>query len=172
MTHPTRWNALCQALEAEVSRLDELKAHAAIGADVILRMDIPGLESWTAEQQQLLAGLSQLGKARSEATRACLSTGGLPKVSSGLAERITFLTLLGVAPSRIAERLRSLRGRLRGLRDELSLVTSRNEVLLRQVLAFTDELGQSLTAPKPNGYDATGRMAADGGGGGLLELSL
>lgn len=172
MTHPTRWNALCQALEAEATRLDQLKAHAASGADVILRMDIPGLELWTAEQQTLMAELSQLGKTRSEATRACLATGDLPAASSGLAERITFLTLLGFAPARIAERLRSLRERLRGLRDDLSLVTSRNEVLLRQVLAFTDELGQSLTAPKPNGYDATGRLAADGGGGGLLELSL
>ncbi len=172
MTHSTRWTTLCQALEAEASRLDQLKAHAASGADVILRMDIPGLEVWTTEQQQLMAQLAQLGQVRSQATRACLATDDLPQVSSGLAERITFLTLLGFAPARIADRLRSLRETLRGLRDDLSLVTSRNEVLLRQVLSFTDELGQSLTGPKPNGYDANGRLAADGGGGGLLELSL
>jgi len=171
MSHSTRWNALCQALEAEASRLDALRAHAATGADIILTMDIPGLERWTSEQQMLLAELGRLAEARSEATRACLNARALPAVKSGLAERVTFLTLLRVAPGRIADRLRSLRQRLSGLRDDLALVTSRNEVLLRQVLAFTDELGQSLVAGEPSGYDASGQLAADGGGA-LLELSL
>lgn len=170
MTNPTRWNALCQALEAEVARLDALREHAATGADVILKMDVPGLERWTAEQQVMLGELARLADARTEATRACLGA-KLPPARSGLAERVTFLTLLRLAPQRIADRLRGLRDSIRGLKDELTLVTSRNEVLLRQVLAFTDELGRSLVAGEPTGYDAAGRMAAEGGTP-LLELSL
>ena len=171
MTNPTRWNALCQALEAEASRLDAIRAHAATGADVILTMDIPGLEAWTAEQQLQLAELARLAEVRSEATRACLNLGGLPAARSGLAERVTFLTLLRVAPALVADKLRAVRSRLTGLREELTLVTSRNEVLLRQVLSFTDELGRSLVAGDSTGYDAAGRMAADGGTP-LLEISL
>jgi hypothetical protein len=168
------WNELVDALGEEIADLDALRDHAETGAGLMMAMDIGGIERWAGEQQQILARMVRLAARRSAALAACLPSGALPAPGGGLAARVTLLSIIQLAPVWAARRLRGLRTRLRELRDEIALVTSRNEILVRQALEFTGELGRSLSpgASAPSAYDARGQASVSAAGAGeLLELS-
>ena len=162
------WTTLCSALEDEVRRLTALRSHADRGADLMMALDVPGIEVWAAEEAALLEEMVRRAGERQEAMKAVL-----PRGTAVLSGRVTLLTLIQFAPLAIATRLRQVRSQLEELRDELALVTSRNEILARQVLTFTEQFGRSLASnEKPAAYDARGLLADAADSGELLALSL
>lgn len=168
------WNALCAALSEELELLDTLRTHADAGADLMLAMDVPGIERWAQEQDRILLALAEQNRCRVSALQACLPS-TVEVRSEGMAGRMSLLAIIQVAPQWVARRLRTVRGRLRELRDEIALITSRNELLVRQALMFTEDLGRSLasTHQPSSAYDARGRSASEAAGAGeLLELSV
>jgi len=169
------WTELVRALGAELERLTDLRTHADHGAQLMLAMDVPGIERWAEEQQSLLSELAGLASVRTEALLRCLPSSPASTSAGGLAARMTLLSIIQFAPQWVARRLRTMRSRLRELRDEIALVSSRNEILVRQALEFTEELGRSLASNErpASAYNARGQAAASGTGAGeLLELSL
>lgn len=168
------WNELCRALSEELDCVMEVRMHADEGAERMLAMDIPGIEEWAAHQEVLLARLGHLGTRRAKALQSCLPGSGDVE-PTGMVGRQTLAAVLRLAPATVAPLLKSMRDRLRQLRDEVGLVTARNEVLVRQALAFTDELGRSLAGDvqPATGYNAQGAAAgATTARGELLALSL
>jgi len=168
------WNELCRALREELDCMADVRLHADEGAERMLAMDIPGIEEWAGHQELLLARLSRLAKRRGTALQACLPAAGALELT-GMVGRQTLAVVLRMAPAAVAPILRELRDRLRQLRDEVGLVTARNEVLVRQALAFADELGRNLAGvvEPAAGYTAQGDAEdAEAARGELLALSL
>ena len=168
------WNALCDALSEELELLDALRTHADAGASLMMAMDVPGIERWAQEQDRILSALADQNRCRASALQACLPA-EVQVTSQGMVGRMSLLAIIQVAPQWVARRLRTVRARLRELRDEIALITSRNEILVRQALMFTEDLGRSLasTQQPSSAYDARGRSASEAAGSGeLLELSV
>lgn len=171
----TAWTELVDALGAEIGHLDSLRNHADVGSELMLAMDVPGIERWAAQHQSILSGLNDLALRRQSALEKCLPGTTTRVGRGGLAARMSLLSIIQFAPHWVARRLRTMRSRLRELRDEIALVTSRNEILAVQALEFTEELGRSLISveAQPGGYNALGKAASGTAGAGeLLELSL
>ena len=169
------WTELVDALGAEIGHLDSLRSHADEGSKLMLAMDVPGIEQWAAQHQRILSELSDLSSRRQSALEECVPGTITTVGEGGLAARMSLLSIIQFAPHWVARRLRAMRSRLRELRDELALVTSRNEILAVQALEFTEELGRSLVSVEADagGYNARGKAAAGTAGAGeLLELSL
>lgn len=90
-----------------------------------------------------------------------------------LASTVTLHTLAGRAPGQFGVRLRQQGDTLRQLRDEIALVTTRNEILIKQVVEFTDHFGRGLAETnRDDSYDANGHMADVVGAGDLYSRAI
>ena len=139
-------------------RLRDINASAY---EPLMKLDVPAVEDWVSAQQQMLADLADTSALRADIQERCLPSGARGIAGSGgLATTVTLHALIGRAPREIAGRLRQQRDHLRQLRDEIAILSTRNEVLISQVLSFTDHLGEELVneAQEP-AYTASGKQA-------------
>ena len=160
MNQETSFQSLVEALDTEIDLLCQLRDLGEQAHGPLLRLEVTAVERWVADQQTLLQRIARAAAARADLQEACLPprargiAGG-----GGLATTVTLHALVARAPRQQAARLRQQRDALRQLRDEIAVVSARNEVLIGQVLSFTDHLGDGLAAStRTGGYDAAGRQ--------------
>lgn len=174
MSPNPQWKRLVEALDSELSLLARLRNHADAGQDPLVRLDVPAVETWSLKQAELLDDLAAAGAERAENQEACLPTPARGISGSGrLARAVTLHALAAAAPAFCAQQLRQQRDALRQLRDEIAVLSRRNEVLIAQVLEFTQHLGQGLVTQTRNpGYDASGQASAQASSGELFRRSI
>ena len=171
MIDTNRWEALLDALLAELTLLEELRTLTLAAAQPLGNLDVAGVEAWVRTQGELLARLGQASRARAASQDSCLPARARGVSGSGpLAANVTMQNLIVRAPMHIGDRLRTFRDGLRQLRDDIALASARNEILIRHVLEFTDHFGEGLTSPDgaPAAYDARGQTATGARGTGDL----
>ncbi len=168
------WNPLLDALDAEVALLRELLSRSVAAQEPLTKLDVPAVETWAVDHRQLLGRLNECSKQRASVQEQCLPASIRGVAGPGpVAQAITLHALSQRAPAPVGKRLRQRRDTLRGLRDEVALVASRNEVLIRQVIDFTVHLGESLVAANAdNSYDAEGQHNESGATGALYRRAL
>jgi flagellar biosynthesis/type III secretory pathway chaperone len=132
------------------------------------------VEAWTARQQRIIEDLATAGAARAEEQEACLPAAARGIAGDGpLARTVTLHALVAAAPPSEGRRLRQQRDALRQLRDEIAVITRRNEVLIAQVLEFGQHLGEGLVeSTTEHAYDARGQAAEKQRSGELFRRSL
>ena len=174
MSHATEWNTLINALEKEINLLQHLRDLAKAGHRPLVELDVSAVEQWVGRQRELLSALALAGNERSVAQDACLPAAARGVGGNGpLASTVTLHALVGRAPSGLGSRLRQQGDALRQLRDEIALVTTRNEILIRQVVEFTDHFGESLArSTQKESYDANGQLAELAGAGDLYSGAI
>lgn len=160
MNQETSFQSLVEALDTEITLLRHLRDLGEQAYGPLLRLEVGAVEAWVAQQGTLLQRIVEAAAVRADLQEACLPprargiAGG-----GGLATTVTLHALVARAPSQQAARLRQQRDALRQLRDEIAVISARNEALIGQVLSFTDHLGEGLAAStRTRGYDATGRQ--------------
>ena len=160
MNQESSFQSLVEALDTEITLLRQLRDLGERAYGPLLRLEIATVEAWVAEQASLLGRISEAAAVRADLQEACLPprargiAGG-----GGLATTVTLHALVARAPSAHAARLRQQRDALRQLRDEIAIVSTRNEAMIGQVLSFTDHLGDGLAAStRTRGYDASGQQ--------------
>ena len=123
--------------------------------------DVAAVEDWARDQAALMAEIDAAASVRADLQESCLPprargiAGG-----GGLASTVTLHVLIARAPRTQAARLRQQRDTIRQLRDEIAAAILHNEVLIGQVLEFTDHLGHGLVdATRSEGYDKSGQQA-------------
>ena len=174
MSAITSWKSLIEALEQEISLLTRLRDLARAGHRPLVELDVTAVEAWTTRQRELLSALANAGSQRARAQRACLPAQVRGVGGSGpLASTVTLHTLSGRAPGQFGVRLRQQGDTLRQLRDEIALVTTRNEILIKQVVQFTDHFGKGLAENnREDSYDATGRLSDAAGAGDIYSRAI
>ena len=174
MSAITSWKTLIEALEEEISLLTRLRDLARAGHRPLVELDVSAVEEWTTRQRELLSALATAGSDRARAQRDCLPVPVRGVGGSGpLASTVTLHALAGRAPGQFGVRLRQQGDTLRQLRDEIALVTTRNEILIRQVVEFTDHFGKGLAeANTEEVYDAKGARATTAGSGDLYSRAI
>ena len=174
MSAITSWKTLIEALEQEISLLTRLRDLARAGHRPLVELDVSAVEEWTTRQRALLSSLADAGSQRARAQRECLPAQVRGVGGTGpLASTVTLHTLAGRAPGQFGVRLRQQGDALRQLRDEIALVTTRNEILIKQVVEFTDHFGKGLAdSNRDDAYDASGRKAGASGGGDLYSRAI
>ncbi len=160
MNQETSFQSLVEALDTEITLLRQLRDLGDRAYGPLLRLEVVAVEKWVAEQQTLLQHIARAAAARADLQEACLPprargiAGG-----GGLATTVTLHALVARAPAEQAAELRQQRDALRQLRDEIAVISARNEALITQVLSFTDHLGDGLAAQtRTGGYDSAGRQ--------------
>lgn len=161
MTAEAPFSSLVAALDDEIRLLEQLRDLGVEAREPLLRLDVATVEKWVTQHRNVLVLIEGAARVRADLQEACLPprargiAGG-----GGLANTVTLHALCARAPAREAGRLRQQRDALRLLRDEISAVSARNEVLIAQVLEMTDHLGDGLAdAARQDGYDAAGRTS-------------
>jgi len=174
MSAITSWKTLIDALAQEISLLTRLRDLARAGHRPLVELDVTAVEEWTTRQRELLSSLANAGSERARAQRDCLPAQVRGVGGSGpLVSTVTLHTLAGRAPGQFGVRLRQQGDALRQLRDEIALVTTRNEILIKQVVEFTDHFGRGLAeANRDDSYDAKGHMADSAGAGDLYSRAI
>ncbi len=174
MSAITSWKTLIEALEEEISLLTRLRDLARAGHRPLVELDVSAVEEWTCRQRELLTALATAGTDRARAQRDCLPAQVRALGGSGpLASTVTLHALAGRAPGQFGVRLRQQGDTLRQLRDEIALVTTRNEILIKQVVEFTDHFGQGLAdANAEESYDSAGLRSEAGGSGDLYSRAI
>jgi len=174
MSAITSWKTLISALEEEITLLTRLRDLARAGHRPLVELDVAAVEEWTTRQRALLSALATAGSDRARAQRDCLPAQVRGVGGSGpLASTVTLHALVGRAPGQFGVRLRQQGDTLRQLRDEIALVTTRNEILIKQVVEFTDHFGKGLAeSNRENAYDATGQIADNAGAGDLYSRAI
>ena len=160
MNQETSFQSLVEALDAEITLLSQLRDLGERAYGPLLRLEVSTVETWVAEQASMLRRIADAAALRADLQEACLPprargiAGG-----GGLATTVTLHALVARAPQEHASRLRQQRDALRQLRDEIAVVSARNEALIGQVLSFTDHLGEGLVAStRTRRYDASGQQ--------------
>jgi hypothetical protein len=160
MNQETSFQSLVEALDTEITLLRQLRELGEQAYGPLLRLEVAAVEAWVADQASLLRRIADAAAVRADLQEACLPprargiAGG-----GGLATTVTLHALVARAPREHAAQLRQQRDALRQLRDEIAVVSARNEALIGQVLSFTDHLGDGLAAStRTRGYDASGRQ--------------
>jgi hypothetical protein len=155
MSRTEQWEALVAAITAESEFVQNLVRLTVEMARPLSRLDIPGLERTTADQEAVLMKLEEAAGDRSDAMDRCLPGSG------GASGRLAFQMVIASAPEPFATSLRDLRDRLLLLRDEFTLVRARNQMIMEQTLEFTGHFGRSLAedSAEPPSYDARGARA-------------
>lgn len=160
MNQETSFQSLVEALDTEITLLRQLRDLGEQAYGPLLRLEVTGVELWVAEQRTLLQRIARAAAVRADLQEACLPprargiAGG-----GGLATTVTLHALVARAPRGQATRLRQQRDALRQLRDEIAVVSARNEALIGQVLSFTDHLGDGLVeSTRTGGYDSAGQQ--------------
>ena len=175
MTSSTQqFSALVEAIGDEIILLGRLRD---LGQDVygpLMRLDVGAVEAWTVDQAQILRQLDETAARRMLAQEACLPGAARGLVGgTELASTVTLQALIERAPRDHARTLRQQGDALRQLRDEIAVVTSRNEILSRQVTQFTCHIGDELVAAnREDGYDASGSQADSTPPGNLFTGAL
>jgi hypothetical protein len=161
MNQDRPFQALVDALDTEIALLGRLRDLGEEAYEPLVALDVAAVERWAGAQASLIERLAAASAVRADLQEACLPprargiAGG-----GGLAATVTLHALVARAPAPHASELRQQRDALRHLRDEISVVSARNEALIAQVLAFTDHFGQGLAAQSTNeSYDASGQQA-------------
>lgn len=174
MSPNPHWQSLVEALEAELRLLGRLRDVADEGKEPLVRLDVPEVEAWTARQHEIMQELAQAGIARAEHQEACLPPAARGIAGDGpLARTITLHALVAAAPPVQGRRLRQQRDALRQLRDEIAVISRRNETLIAQVLEFSQHLGEGLAEQTTeSAYDAQGRSAEQRRSGELFRRAL
>ncbi|MBJ96263.1 MAG: hypothetical protein CMP23_17515 [Rickettsiales bacterium] len=174
MSAITTWKTLIEALEHEISLLTRLRDLARAGRRPLVELDVGAVEQWTNRQRELLSALANAGSERARAQRECLPVQVRGVGGSGpLASTVTLHALAGRAPGQFGLRLRQQGDALRQLRDEIALVTTRNEVLIKQVVEFTDHFGKGLAdSQREDSYDARGKLADMAASGDLYSRAI
>ncbi len=174
MTADAPFTSLVTALDREIGLLEQLRDLGIEAREPLVRLDVSGVERWASSQRDLLTRIEEAARDRADLQEACLPprargiAGG-----GGLANTVTLHALIARAPSVEAERMRQQRDAVRQLRDEISAVSARNEVLIAQVLDMTDHLGDGLVdATRQDGYDAAGRSNGQTISGDLFSGAL
>ena len=121
-----------------------------------------------------MAELVLAGDSRATHQEACLPASARGIAGDGpLARTVTLHALVAAAPPEQGRRLRQQRDALRQLRDEIAVITRRNEVLIAQVLEFSQHLGEGLVeSTTEHAYDAQGQAAESQRSGELFRRSL
>ena len=174
MSPNPHWHRLVEALEAELRLLGRLRDAADEGKEPLVRLDVPEVEAWTARQNALMEELAHAGAARAVHQEACLPPAARGIAGDGpLARTVTLHALVAAAPPEEGRRLRQQRDALRQLRDEIAVITRRNEVLIAQVLEFGQHLGEGLAeSTTEHAYDARGQSAESKRSGELFRRSI
>ncbi|HCP44562.1 MAG TPA: hypothetical protein DIU15_00775 [Deltaproteobacteria bacterium] len=174
MSELTAWNSLIDALENEIQLLCRLRDLAKAGHKPLVELDVAAVEEWVGRQRELLQALSEAGSTRGRAQDACLPENARGAGGNGpLGSTITLHALVGRAPEPVGNRLRQQGDALRQLRDEIALVTTRNEILIQQVVEFTDHFGQGLAAStQDESYDQKGQHNDLTGSGDLFSGAM
>ena len=174
MSPNPHWQRLVEALEIELSLLGRLRDVADEGKEPLVRLDVPEVEAWTARQQGIIEQLGSAGRVRAEHQEACLPPAARGIAGDGpLARTVTLHALVAAAPPSEGRRLRQQRDALRQLRDEIAVISRRNEVLIAQVLEFSQHLGEGLVeSTTEHAYDANGQSAESQRSGELFRRSL
>ena len=160
MSTDKSFQSLIQALDIELALLKQMRDLTQEAHEPLARLEVDAVEVWVECQKQLLSRISEASELRADLQEACLpETARGIAGSGGLANTVTLHALIGRAPRAISGRLRQQRDSLRQLRDEIAVLTTRNEALIAQVLSFTDHLGRSLAETEEESYDASGTLS-------------
>jgi hypothetical protein len=163
MTAEKPFQLLIQSLDVELALLRQLRDLTEEAHGPLSRLEIDVVEVWVQCQKELLSRISDASELRADLQESCLPVGARGIAGTGgLANTVTLHALIGRAPRAIAARLRQQRDSLRQLRDEISVMASRNEALIAQVLVFTDHLGHSLAETGDSSYNAAGGLSDRG----------
>ncbi len=174
MSPNPHWQRLVEALHVELTLLGRLRDIADEGKEPLVCLDVPEVEAWTARQHTLMGELADAAVARARHQEACLPPAARGIAGDGpLARTVTLHALVAAAPPAQGRRLRQQRDALRQLRDEIAVITRRNEVLIAQVLEFSQHLGEGLVeSTTEHAYDARGQSAESQRSGELFRRSL
>jgi flagellar biosynthesis/type III secretory pathway chaperone len=174
MSPNPHWQRLVEALESELKLLGRLRDVADEGKAPLVRLDVPEVEAWTARQHEIMAKLATAGAKRARHQEACLPASARGIAGDGpLARTVTLHAIVAAAPPTESRRLRQQRDALRQLRDEIAVISRRNEVLIGQVLEFTQHLGEGLVeSTTEHAYDAQGQSADKQRSGELFRSSI
>ncbi len=138
MAVETDLDTLCQLLEDEIERQENLLLVCKSQHEALLAQDLEAVQARTEALEVLIRETAQAHAARSAVVRPILDESGIVEANPCLSD------LISVVPAEWKERLRQLQARLKSSIAANRAVVRTNARLLRQSLNITEQLLSSF----------------------------